>query len=85
MAGLLPQLQGFWLVEMILCFSLGIDDFRRLKDINAEHESYFRPSCDTGLIYPVEGSRDLVWETTLDTLQNIQRTSHQDGGLFCQI
>ena len=85
MAGLLPQLQGLWLVNKIMWFSLVRDDFCRRKDINAEHESYFRLHFDTGLVYPVQGSRDLVWKTTLDISRNIQMVSHQDGEPFCQI
>ena len=40
---------------------------------------------DTGLIYLVQRSRDLVWKTTLDISLNIQLTSHQNGGSLCQI
>jgi hypothetical protein len=38
---------------------------------------------DTGLIYLVQRSRDLVWKTTLDISLNIQLTSHQNGGSLC--
>ena len=85
LAGLFSQLQSLWLVNMILWFSLGLDDFRRIKDINAEHESYFRLYLDTGLVYSMQGSRDLVWKTTLDISLNIRLISHQDGGSFRQI
>ena len=40
---------------------------------------------ETGLIYLVQRSRDLVWKTTLDISLNIQLTSHQNGGSLCQI
>jgi hypothetical protein len=56
-----------------------------MEHSNAEHESYCRLLFDTGLIYLVQGSRDLVWKTTLDISQNIPMTSHQDGGSLCQI
>ena len=56
-----------------------------MEDINAEHESYFRLLFDTGLIYLVQRSGDLVWKTTLDISLNIQLISHQNGGSLCQI
>ena len=55
------------------------------SNLNTEHESYFRLLFDTGLIYLVQRSRDLVWKTTLDISQNIQMISHQNGGSLCQI
>jgi hypothetical protein len=85
LAGKLTQRQSFWLVDKISWFSLGFDGFGRMEDINAEHESSFRLHCDTGLIYPVQRSRDLVWKTTLDISLNIRMTSHRNGGSLCQI
>ncbi len=85
MAGLFTQLQGVWLVNMISWFSLGFDDFCIIKDINAEHESCFCLHCDTGLVYPMQRSRDLVWKTTLGISLSIQMVSHQNGEPSCQI
>jgi hypothetical protein len=73
------------LEDKISRFSLGVDDFCRMEDINAEHESYFRLPFVTGLVYLVQRSEDLVWKTTLDISLNIRLISHQDGGSFRQI